>query len=105
MSNLPEDKDTRAEYWNNGVPAGAHVQGEITPNVVIQNSSVRTVLTVALSVLSFLASVAALALGFFPELSDPGNVFPRVVSFVIATITLASGTYGITVIVPNIPKR
>lgn len=78
---------------------------DMTPDKVIPNRDVRRHLGTVLYVLAFLAGVAALFLGFFPEFDAANNVLIRVIAFVNATISLASGAFGLVVTIPNVPKR
>lgn len=105
MTNLPPDKDTRAEYWNDNTNAGQHVAVEITPNVVISDSNKRFWLGLALYILGFLAAVAALFLGFFPEFNTADQTLIRAIAFTNAFISLAASTFGVVVTLPNVPRH
>lgn len=76
-----------------------------TPNVVIENPSVRKVMTVVLSILSVLTACAAIILGFWPELSGLEPDPTRVIATVNALISFLSGVFGLAVVTPNIPKK
>lgn len=76
-----------------------------TPNVVIENPSVRKVMTVVLSTLAVLTACAAIILGFWPELSGLEPDPTRVIATVNALISFLSGVFGLAVVTPNIPKK
>lgn len=76
-----------------------------TPNVVIENPSVRKVMTVVLSILAVLTACAAIILGFWPELSGLEPDPARVIATVNALISFLSGVFGLAVVTPNIPKK
>lgn len=78
---------------------------EITPNVVVSNPNTRRNFGVVLYIMSFVAAIVALFLGFFPEFNAADNVLIRLVAFFNATISLASGAFGVIVTLPNVPKR
>lgn len=75
-----------------------------TPNVVVRNPDVRFWLGACLFALSFLAAVAAMFLGFFPEVAD-NDVPTRTIAFVNAFVSFAASTFGITVMLPNVPRN
>lgn len=76
-----------------------------TPNVVIKNASVRLKLSISLFVLSLLAAVAALFFLWFPELTYGSDIPTRAIGFTNALVSLLSSVFGLTVLVPNIPRR
>lgn len=98
------DKVINASSADNRTYPAKHVQGEITPNVVITNSDTRRILGIGLYILAFLSGIAALFLGFFPEFNDANQVFVRSIAFTNALISLTAGTFGIVVTTPNVPK-
>lgn len=76
-----------------------------TPNVVIKNSDIRMGLSIGLFASSLLAGIASLFFMYFPELAMNTDIPTRAIGFVNGTISLVSGAFGLSVIVPNIPRR
>lgn len=75
-----------------------------TPNVVIKDPRVRLVMGVALFIISLLAAVAALFFVWFPEVATT-DVPMRAIGFANALVSLLSSVFGLSVLVPNIPRR
>lgn len=76
-----------------------------TPNIVIKNPNARLALAISLFVLSLLAAVAALFFLWFPELTYGSDVPTRAIGFTNALVSLLSSVFGLTVLVPNIPRK
>lgn len=70
---------------------------------VIPNPDVRRYLGVTLYVISLVAAIVALFLGFFPEFG--GDVVNRALLFANGLVSFLSGAFGIAVTLPNVPKR
>lgn len=76
-----------------------------TPNVVIENSNVRFILGAILFVMGLASGIAALFFLFFPELVGDAEIPTRAISFVNAVISFLSNAFGISVLLPNIPRN
>lgn len=76
----------------------------VTPNVVIENSTVRKVMGVILYSLAVLSGAASIVLSFWPELSGYGVDVTRIISTANALISFFSGIFGFAVTIPNVPK-
>lgn len=78
---------------------------ENTPNVVIKNPNTRTVISIVLFALSLLAAIAALFFLWFPEATLGSDIPTRAIGFVNALVSLLASVFGLTVLVPNIPRK
>ena len=76
-----------------------------TPNVRIENPDVRRSLSKTLFFVTILSGIAALFFQFFPEAAFGTDIPTRAISFVNAVVSLVSGAFGLSVLVPNIPKK
>ena len=76
-----------------------------TPNVVIKNPDVRLSLSVILFGISLLAAVAALFFMWFPEVANGTDIPTRAIGFANALVSLLSSAFGLSVLVPNIPRK
>ena len=75
-----------------------------TPNVRIEDPDVRRSLSKTLFFVTILSGIAALFFQFFPEAAFGTDIPTRAISFVNAVVSLVSGAFGLSVLVPNIPK-
>lgn len=75
-----------------------------TPNVVIKNPNVRLVASIVLFVISLLAAIAALFFMWFPEVATT-DIPMRAIGFANALVSLLSSVFGLSVLVPNIPRK
>ena len=76
-----------------------------TPNVRIEDPDVRRSLSKTLFFITILSGIAALFFQFFPEAAFGTDLPTRAISFVNAVVSLVSGAFGLSVLVPNIPKK
>ena len=76
-----------------------------TPNVRIEDPNVRRSLSKTLFFTTILSGIAALFFQFFPEAAFGTDLPTRAISFVNAVVSLVSGAFGLSVLVPNIPKK
>ena len=76
-----------------------------TPNVRIEDPDVRRSLSKTLFFVTILSGIAALFFQFFPEAAFGTDLPTRAISFVNAVVSLVSGAFGLSVLVPNIPKK
>ena len=76
-----------------------------TPNVRIEDPNVRRSLSKTLFFITILSGIAALFFQFFPEAAFGTDLPTRAISFVNAVVSLVSGAFGLSVLVPNIPKK
>ena len=76
-----------------------------TPNVRIEDPNVRRSLSKTLFFITILSGIAALFFQFFPEAAFGTDLPTRAISFVNAVVSLISGAFGLSVLVPNIPKK
>ena len=76
-----------------------------TPNVRIEDPDVRRSLSKTLFFVTILSGIAALFFQFFPEAAFGTDIPTRAISFVNAVVSLVSGAFGLSVLVPNIPKK
>ena len=76
-----------------------------TPNVRIEDPGVRRSLSKTLFFVTILSGIAALFFQFFPEAAFGTDIPTRAISFVNAVVSLVSGAFGLSVLVPNIPKK
>lgn len=76
-----------------------------TPNIVVKNPDIRMGLSIFLFGLSVLAAVAALFFLWFPEATYGSDIPTRAIGFTNALVSLLSGIFGLSVLVPNIPRR
>lgn len=81
------------------------VQSDSTPNVVIHDPNIRLTLSVALFGISLLAAVAALFFLWFPEVAAGTDIPTRAIGFTNALVSLLSSVFGLSVLVPNIPRK
>lgn len=75
-----------------------------TPNVVVHNPRIRFWLGAVLFALSFIAAVVAMFLGFFPEAAST-DIPVRAIAFINAFVSFAASTFGIVVVLPNVPRN
>lgn len=90
-------------------PLHQHWNGEIihmsdTPNVVIKDPDTRYRISIILFIIGLLAAIAAMFFNIFPEVAQGTDIPTRAVSFVNGVIALVSSAFGLSVIVPNIPR-
>ena len=76
-----------------------------TPNVRIEDPDVRRSLSKTLFFVTILTGIAALFFQFFPEAAFGTDIPTRAISFINAVVSLVSGAFGLSVLVPNIPKK
>ena len=76
-----------------------------TPNVRIEDPDVRRSLSKTLFFVTILSGIAALFFQFFPEAAFGTDLPTRAISFVNAVVSLVSGAFGLSILVPNIPKK
>ena len=76
-----------------------------TPNVVIKNPTTRLAVSITLFAISLLAAVAALFLLWFPEATQGSDIPTRAIGFANALVSLLASVFGLSVLVPNIPKK
>ena len=76
-----------------------------TPNVRIEDPDVRRSLSKTLFFITILSGIAALFFQFFPEAAFGTDLPTRAISFVNAVVSLVSSAFGLSVLVPNIPKK
>ena len=76
-----------------------------TPNVRIEDPDTRRSLSKTLFFVTILTGIAALFFQFFPEAAFGTDIPTRAISFVNAVVSLVSGAFGLSVLVPNIPKK
>ena len=76
-----------------------------TPNVRIEDPDVRRSLSKTLFFVTILSGIAALFFQFFPEAAFGTDLPTRAIGFVNAVVSLVSGAFGLSVLVPNIPKK
>ena len=76
-----------------------------TPNVRIEDPDVRRSLSKTLFFVTILSGIAAIFFQFFPEAAFGTDIPTRAISFVNAVVSLVSGAFGLSVLVPNIPKK
>ena len=76
-----------------------------TPNVHIEDPDVRRSLSKTLFFVTILSGIAALFFQFFPEAAFGTDIPTRAISFVNAVVSLVSSAFGLSVLVPNIPKK
>ena len=76
-----------------------------TPNVRIEDPDVRRSLSKTLFLVTILSGIAALFFQFFPEAAFGTDLPTRAIGFVNAVVSLVSGAFGLSVLVPNIPKK
>lgn len=76
-----------------------------TPNVRIEDPDVRRSLSKTLFFITILSGIAALFFQFFPEAAFGTDLPTRAIGFVNAVVSLVSGAFGLSVLVPNIPKK
>lgn len=75
-----------------------------TPNVVIEDPDVRRSLSKTLFFITILTGVAALFFQFFPEAAFGTDIPTRAISFINAAVSLITGSFGLSVLVRNIPS-
>lgn len=76
-----------------------------TPNVRIEDPDTRRSLSKTLFFVTILTGIAALFFQFFPEAAFGTDIPTRAISFINAVVSLVSGAFGLSVLVPNIPKK
>ena len=76
-----------------------------TPNVRIEDPDTRRSLAKTLFFITILTGIASLFFQFFPEAAFGTDIPTRAISFVNAVVSLVSGAFGLSVLVPNIPKK
>ena len=76
-----------------------------TPNVRIEDPDTRRSLSKTLFFVTILSGIAALFFQFFPEAAFGTDLPTRAIGFVNAVVSLVSGAFGLSVLVPNIPKK
>ena len=76
-----------------------------TPNVGIEDPDTRRLLAKTLFFITILTGISSLFFQFFPEAAFGTDIPTRAISFVNAVVSLVSGAFGLSVLVPNIPKK
>lgn len=76
-----------------------------TPNVRIEDPDTRRSLSKTLFFVTILTGIAALFFQFFPEAAFGTDIPTRAISFINAVVSLVSGAFGLSILVPNIPKK
>ncbi|AXQ52890.1 hypothetical protein SEA_NEFERTHENA_26 [Microbacterium phage Neferthena] len=90
---------------NDGVEdTRANLKATATPNVGIPDPDTRRTLQNWLGYVSLGVAIVAMFFTFFPEVAFGSDIPDRAVQFVNSLVLLISGTYGLTVTRPNIPK-
>jgi uncharacterized membrane protein HdeD (DUF308 family) len=74
-----------------------------TPNVNIQNPTIRKAVGNVLGVVAILSGATAIVLGFWPELASLPVDIARVLTTVNALVAFFSGIFQIAVTSPNVP--
>lgn len=75
-----------------------------TPNVGIEDPDVRRSLSKTLFFITILTGLASLFFQFFPEAAFGTDLPTRAIAFTNAAVSLLSGSFGLSVLVPNIPR-
>lgn len=75
-----------------------------TPNVGIEDPGIRRSLSKTLFFITILTGIASLFFQFFPEAAFGTDLPTRAIAFTNAAVSLLSGAFGLSVLVPNIPS-
>lgn len=76
-----------------------------TPNVAIKNPEIRFQISLWLFLVGLVAAIAAVFFSFFPELAFGTDLPTRIIGFTNAVLSLIANAFGLTVLVPNIPRK
>lgn len=76
-----------------------------TPNVGIEDPDTRRSLAKTLFFITVLTGIASLFFQFFPEAALGTDLPTRAIAFINAAVSLLSGSFGLSVLVPNIPSN
>lgn len=76
-----------------------------TPNVGIEDPDVRRSLSKTLFFITILTGLASLFFQFFPEAALGTDIPTRAIAFINASVSLVTGSFGLSVLVRNIPSE